>query len=145
MTFYHAAEKQLARETGAISLTSIQARFLQCMFLLTQSRINHCWSMLSTVIHLSLAAGLHRDKSASTSNGLSLAEAESRRRTFWCAYTLDVYLSIALGRPRLFHDEDIDIKLPLGVDDSDLLGKEIPSASDTNLKSVMFAAVAHMR
>jgi hypothetical protein len=42
------------------------------------------------------------------------------KRTFWCAYTLNTYLSIALGRPMTFHDEDIDQEMPLCVDDENL-------------------------
>lgn len=42
------------------------------------------------------------------SNGVDLVELECRKRVFWCAYGLDNYLSAALGRPRTFHDEDID-------------------------------------
>jgi len=33
---------------------------------------------------------------------------ECRKRVFWCAYSLDNYLSAALGRPKIFHDEDVD-------------------------------------
>ena len=40
-------------------------------------------------------------------------ELESRRRLFWCAYSLDKYLAAALGRPRTFKDEDIDQVGPL--------------------------------
>lgn len=39
---------------------------------------------------------------------LDCVEEESRKRVFWCAYSLDNYLSSALGRPKIFHDDDID-------------------------------------
>lgn len=35
-------------------------------------------------------------------------EVESRKRTFWVVYTLDKYLSFALGRPQMIRDEDVD-------------------------------------
>ncbi|KAM5381609.1 hypothetical protein ACJA88_004684 [Fusarium oxysporum] len=42
--YYLAAEHQLSKESGSIRLTSVQARLLQCYYLGTQSRVNHCWS-----------------------------------------------------------------------------------------------------
>jgi hypothetical protein len=43
-----------------------------------------------------------------------------RKRVFWSAYTLDKYLSIILGRPRVFRDEDIDQNYPERLNDADL-------------------------
>lgn len=53
-----------------------------------------------------LAIGLHRKSRYAPET--DLIEAECRRRVFWAAYSLDNYLGAALGRPRAFHDEDID-------------------------------------
>src|SRR6478752_1376479 len=105
-------------ELGAVRLASVQARLCQCLWLLSQSRINHCWSLFGTVARLALALGLHRSRNA-RSDSMSRVEIECRRRTFWSAYSLDNYLSAALGRPRTFHDRDIDQKLPSCVDDDD--------------------------
>jgi hypothetical protein len=58
--------------------------------------------------HLILAIGIHRKRRVETSNGVDLVELECRKRVFWCAYGLDNYLSAVLGRPRTFHDDDID-------------------------------------
>jgi hypothetical protein len=95
-------------ETGEIRLTSVQARLCQCFYLLSRSRVNHCWSLFGTTAHLILAIGIHRKRRVEASNGVDLVELECRKRVFWCAYGLDNYLSAALGRPRTFHDEDID-------------------------------------
>ena len=73
------------------------------------------------------------------------AESESRRRTFWCAYTLDVHLSVVLGRPQLFHDEDIDIEIPACVDDEDLSENKVASAISSNGPSIMHAPIAHIK
>ncbi|KJR82997.1 transcriptional activator protein acu-15 [Sporothrix schenckii 1099-18] len=123
--FYRAAERQLAREKGAIRLASVQARLCQCFYLLSQSRINQCWSLFGTTAHLALAIGLNRNRRADPAGGLSQIDVECRRRTFWCAYSLDNYLSAALGRPRTFHDEDIDQELPSIAEDRDILHGEI--------------------
>ena len=86
----------------------MQARLLQCFYLLTQSRINHCWSLFGTTAHLALAIGLNRGRRYDPSATVDYVELENRRRTFWVAYSLDKYLSAALGRPMTYKDEDID-------------------------------------
>ncbi|KAF5624466.1 hypothetical protein F52700_9635 [Fusarium sp. NRRL 52700] len=96
--YYLAAEHQLSKESGSIRLTSVQARLLQCYYLGTQSRVNHCWSQFGIVTNLALAIGLNRNKRPGVVSGLNHIEVESRRRTFWCAYTLDAYLSVSLGQ-----------------------------------------------
>ncbi|KAL4806730.1 fungal-specific transcription factor domain-containing protein [Aspergillus unguis] len=150
--YYLAAEHQLSKEKGSIRLTSVQARLTQCYYLLTQSRINHCWSLFGTVSHLALAIGLNRNrKTDPNGGGISQVEAESRRRTFWCAYTLDAYLSAALGRPRSFHDDDIDAELPACVDDEDLPSSPSSTSSYQAVHpapptpNVMIAPLAHMK
>ncbi|KAJ5001169.1 hypothetical protein K4K48_001697 [Colletotrichum sp. SAR 10_66] len=69
-----------------------------------------------------MALGIHR-KSRLEAKPTDLAnhiDLECRKRTFWCAYNLNTYLSAALGRPMTFHDEDIDQELPLCIDDEQL-------------------------
>ncbi|KAG7140632.1 Thiamine repressible genes regulatory protein thi1 like [Verticillium longisporum] len=66
--YFLAAENQLSKESGSIRLTSIQARLLQCYYLLMQSRVNHCWSQFGTVTNLALAIGLNRNKNPGTAN-----------------------------------------------------------------------------
>lgn len=143
--YFLAAEHQLERERGSISLTSIQARLTQCYYLLTQSRINHCWSLFGTVSHLGLAIGLNRNRRPSVSGGVSVLEAEGRRRTFWCAYTLDAYLSVALGRPRSLHDDDIDTELPACIDDDKISKDTRQPVTIQNGPSTMLASVAHIK
>lgn len=106
--YFQLADHQLSSETGEIRLTSVQARLCQCFYLLSRSRVNHCWSLFGTMAHLILAIGIHRKRRLETSNSADLVELECRKRVFWCAYGLDNYLSAVLGRPRTFHDDDID-------------------------------------
>ncbi|KAI1273461.1 transcriptional regulatory protein GAL4 [Xylaria sp. FL0933] len=142
--YFLAAEHQLTKERGPIRLTSVQARLTQCYYLLTQSRINHCWSLFGTVSHLILALGLNRTTRHEKANDeTSLVEVECRRRTFWCAYTLDVFLSVALGRPRTFHDDDINAELPACLDDDELAKPRVMTSR--TLPSQMFASLAHIK
>jgi len=48
----------------------------------------------------------------------SLLEGEMRKRIFWTCYCLDRQISIILGRPFALSDFDIDVELPLDVDES---------------------------
>ncbi|KAL4746556.1 hypothetical protein BDW72DRAFT_210353 [Aspergillus terricola var. indicus] len=150
--YYLAAENQLSQEKGSIRLTSVQARLTQCYYLLSQSRINHCWSLFGTVSHLALAIGLNRERKpdpSTSGGGMSIIEAECRRRTFWCAYTLDAYLSAALGRPRSFHDEDIDTEFPACLEDHQLHFSQPQAQSQRRhtgpALSTMLAPLAHMK
>lgn len=144
------AEHQLSIEKGEIQLATVQARLAQCFYLLTQSRLNHCWTLFGITSHLILALGLHRksrgvDVKASNRGGLvDYIELECRKRTFWCAYNLNTYLSIALGRPMTFHDDDIDQDLPLCVDDEQLRLSPTPPTTIIG-PSITSATVAQIR
>lgn len=118
---------------------------MQCFYLLAHSRINHCWSLFGTTAHLMLALGIHRKSRVDSSGNVDHVDLECRKRTFWCAYNLDTYLSAALGRPRTFHDEDIDQELPLCVDDFQLSRGQTSQTLQTSLHSVMSGSVAHIR
>ena len=59
------------------------------------------------------------------------AHSQCRKRTFWAAYILDKYMGVVMGRPRHFHDKDIDQEYPDRINDEYVspLGP-IPSGSD---------------
>ncbi|ETS75567.1 hypothetical protein PFICI_12511 [Pestalotiopsis fici W106-1] len=143
--YFIAAEQQLAKERGSIRLTSVQARLAQCFYLLGRSRINHCWSLFGTTAHLVLAIGLNRNRRGFATAEFDRVTTECRRRTFWCAYCLDCYLSAALGRPRTFHEDDIDQELPSNIEDSDLGEQVGASKHPRSEQSLMLAPVAHVR
>lgn len=69
---------------------------------------------------------------------------ECRRRTFWSAYCLDVHLSLTLGRPKIFHDEDIDQELPSDADDVNLRANVLTPAAAYGY-SMMIAPVAYYK
>ncbi|KAF4119342.1 Fungal trans [Geosmithia morbida] len=136
----------LSIEKGETSLTTVQVMLAQCFYLLAQSRLNHCWTVFGTASHLMLALGMHR-KSRGSLRGASpvdCVEIECRKRTFWCAYTLNTYLSDILGRPMTFHDDDIDQDLPLDVDDSQIQPRQVVQP-EIRGPSTMSASVAHHR
>ena len=97
--------------------------------------------MFGIVSQLALAVGLNR----STRAGLSDIEVECRRRTCWCAYTLDAHLSIVLGRSQLFHDEDVDTEHPADEEDERLGDSQSAASSTPSGFSTMLAPLAHIR
>ncbi|KAJ5217055.1 hypothetical protein N7468_010063 [Penicillium chermesinum] len=143
---WFAASKHISSiESGPPRLETIQVRLIQCLYLLSSSRANECWYSFGTALQVVTALGLHRKSPAKRSNhGISYLELQIRKRIFWSVYTLDKYLSIMFGRPRLLHDEDIDQELPDELNDEDLL-EEDPSRRTGSADSMMIASVLHYR
>ncbi|ETI22253.1 hypothetical protein G647_06326 [Cladophialophora carrionii CBS 160.54] len=138
--YFERAKSLLNQEPGPASLASVQSRLALCLYLLSTFRINECRYVFSLACTILTSLGLHRESSAASSK-LDLVALESRKRTFWCAYVLDDYLSVMLGRPRMLRDEDIDQPYPRNIDDQDLLSSESPD--ELPLHGNLEAFIAH--
>ncbi|QKX58801.1 uncharacterized protein TRUGW13939_05928 [Talaromyces rugulosus] len=96
-------------------------------------------------VQLVTALGLHRRRlSKINRGGPAYVEQELRKRIFWSAYTLDKYLSVMFGRPRLLDDEDIDQDMPDEVNDEDMF-LEAPPKFQGAADCMMTASVLHFR
>lgn len=137
--YFEKAKSLLNHEPGPASVASVQARLAMCLYLLSTFRINECRFSFSLACTILTSIGLHRKTAAASK--MDLVTFESRKRTFWCAYVLDDYLSVMLGRPRMLRDEDIDQPYPRNIDDQDLLSPE--SAEDLPLHGNLEAFIAH--
>jgi hypothetical protein len=101
--------------------------------------------MFGTTMQLVTALGLHRRRlSKTTRGGPAYVEQELRKRIFWSAYTLDKYLSVMFGRPRLLDDEDIDQDFPDEVNDEDMFLEKPPRIQDA-MDGMMIASILHFR
>lgn len=125
--YYAVAASLVEAEVGLPCLESVQARLVQVLYLLQTSRMNKAWYLLGTTWQIAAALGLHRRQGrqrgagpAPSSSAPNYVLLQGQRRTFWVAYTIDVYLSAVLGRPRHTHDDDIDQELPASVRDEDM-------------------------
>ena len=110
-------------EIGSPKLESAQARLIQVMYLLMSSRFNQAWYTFGHALQVLSALGLHRRehrKRTSPAYRMDYIEEQCKRRTFWVAYTLDKYLGVMFGRPRHYHDDDIDQDFPVAVNDEDM-------------------------
>lgn len=143
--YFLTADYHLSKEKGAACLASVQARLFQCFWLLSHSRMNHCWDLFGATVRIAIAMGLHRKRYPTPVNNDGLIELECRRRTFWSAYCLDSYLSIALGRPRMLHEEDIDQDLPCEMDTCESLNSDSYPPPEGYGFSPMLAPVAYYK
>jgi hypothetical protein len=110
-------------ETGIPSLKSAQARVIQVLYLLTTSRMNQAWYKFGNTFQIVSALGMHRKafkKRHLASAGTDYIQTQCGIRTFWTCYILDKYLGVMFGRPRHFHDDDIDQEFPDMVEDDQM-------------------------
>ncbi|KAE8144399.1 hypothetical protein BDV25DRAFT_134707 [Aspergillus avenaceus] len=143
--WYAASKYLLSLESGPPRLESVQARLGQCLYLLSSSRANECWYAFGTALQLVSALGLHRKCFTKLSkNDNTYLEREVRKRIFWSIYTLDKYLSVMFGRPRLLHEEDHDQELPEEMNDDDMLQDDAQRRTGAP-DCMMIASVLHFR
>ncbi|KAJ3542047.1 hypothetical protein NM208_g4310 [Fusarium decemcellulare] len=110
-------------ETGFPQLESAQARLIQTIYLLMTSRSNLAWYNFGIALQIISALGLHRKaakKGRLAANKSDYIQAQCQRRTFWSAYILDTHLGMVFGRPRHFHEDDIDQEFPDCIEDQDM-------------------------
>jgi hypothetical protein len=119
--YYQKAEVLLSGETGPPRLESVQARFAGVQYLLSSSRPNKALFTFGTMVQLMQMVGIHRNQRERAGvSGRDSVTVEIHRRLFWCAFTLDRYLSIVMGRLPLLRADDSNQSLPTVVNDEDL-------------------------
>ncbi|KAF5008053.1 hypothetical protein FDECE_5635 [Fusarium decemcellulare] len=116
---YNLSTRLADEETGFPRLETAQARTVHVLYLLTTSRFNRAWYFFGNALQLVSALGLHRraNSKRGRASRTDYIRTQCGIRTFWTAYILDNYLGVVFGRPRHFHDEDIDQSFPDQVDD----------------------------
>ncbi|KAH7039563.1 fungal-specific transcription factor domain-containing protein [Microdochium trichocladiopsis] len=113
-------------ETGLPTLASAQARILHVLYLLQTTRMNQAWYVFGGLVPIVSALGLHRQSSFKHRTGGphtprdDFILTQCRKRTFWVCYTIDKYLAVVFGRPRLYHDDDINQGFPDCINDEDM-------------------------
>ena len=120
---FSACTRLTETENGLPSLYSAQARIIQTLYLLTTSRMNRAWYTFGNALQLISALGLHRKTTRPRHNGpnqVDYLQTQLQIRTFWTAYILDKYLGVIFGRPRHYHDDDIDQDLPDSLEDAQI-------------------------
>ncbi|KAK2015994.1 fungal-specific transcription factor domain-containing protein [Colletotrichum eremochloae] len=131
-------------EVGLPKLESAQSRILQGLYLLQTTRMNQAWYVFGSILPIVSALGLHRKSGRNRgSSDRDYIISQCRKRTFWVAYTIDKYLSVVFGRPRMYHDEDIDQDFPDCVNDEEMTpqgrSRDEPEM-DCHVESLIFHA-----
>ncbi|KAK2608984.1 hypothetical protein QQS21_002464 [Conoideocrella luteorostrata] len=110
------------QETGLAALESVQARIVQTLYLLTTSRFNQAWYTFGHALRIIGALGWQRRANRARRHvpKPDYIYGQCCLRTFWSAYIIDNYLGVVFGRPRLFHDDDIDQDWPDRVNDEEM-------------------------
>lgn len=121
-------------EVGLPQLESAQARLVQVFYLLMTCRMNRAWYTFGTLLQIISALGMHRRdrRGRSDMSSQDYIYRQCRKRTFWTAYILDKYLGVVMGRPRHFHDDDLDQDYPDRVNDADMSMDGRGSHDDSN-------------
>ncbi|KAJ5802161.1 uncharacterized protein N7503_004611 [Penicillium pulvis] len=140
--YYQLAEQILSKETGMPSLESAQARFLTVLYLLGTSRMNQAWFNFGQTVQLLMTIGVHRKQARLDSTTIEIT-LQCSKRLLWCCFTLDQYLSLILGRPRLLREEDIDQEYPSLINDENIGSTQSGSSRARNC--LMDAPVCHAK
>ncbi|EAW08075.1 Zn(II)2Cys6 transcription factor [Aspergillus clavatus NRRL 1] len=115
-----AVEQALARADllNTQSMILLQAAVVYLSALRNEDDSRTTWSLTSLVFHIAQSMGLHRD---GTAFGLNPFEVELRRRLWWHICILDTRSSEYHGYEPIVHGFAFDTRLPLHVNDADLL------------------------
>ncbi|KAH7123508.1 fungal-specific transcription factor domain-containing protein [Dactylonectria estremocensis] len=138
-----------AGETGLPKVESAQARVLQVLYLLQTSRMNQAWYVFGNTVPIVSALGLHRKSARHRVGGnrsptMDYIVSECCKRTFWVVYTMDKYLAVVFGRPRFYHDDDVDQDYPDRVNDEDMTPQG-PSLNEPRMDCHIDSLIFHAR
>lgn len=143
--WFAAADHMLSLQHGPSRLDTLQARMIQCLYLFESARANQCWYVFGITCHTLTALGFHRRHSGKFGlRQTSYIDGECQKRIFWSAYTLDRYLNMMLGRPRTFHDDEVDQDFPDEINDEDMTA-DGPRQGETDHDCCYTASILHFK
>ncbi|CAK7237246.1 hypothetical protein SCUCBS95973_009896 [Sporothrix curviconia] len=129
---------------------TIQALMLMAIYCLRDPAGPGAWTCSRMALLVAIDHGLHRQTKA-VAQARSM-ESELRKRLFWACYCFDRQISIPMGRPLGISDRDIDIALPLDIDedmtDAQLAVVQLPvrvAPSDPSTSLTSFVLIARLR
>jgi hypothetical protein len=111
---YLSAVRQLDSILSFNDMRSVQVLMLMAVYCLRDPVGAGAWTFSRTALLIAIDHGMHRQTKA-----LSVLNMRSqlRKRLFWACYLFDRQISIPMGRPFGISDRDIDIELPLDIDE----------------------------
>ncbi|KAF9036042.1 hypothetical protein BDZ89DRAFT_471228 [Hymenopellis radicata] len=133
MDYYQRAQLLFWMCTGESQIEQVQCLALLAVCNASWNTLAQGWLNAGQAIRRAQDLGLHR---SSRRSNLSALDKEIRRRVWWCVYSLDRLLSMALGRPSGAHDDDCNVELPVELDDAQLLASSegsVPRPGSSNM------------
>ncbi|KAJ5151078.1 uncharacterized protein N7482_010330 [Penicillium canariense] len=112
--FYTTALQYVPTMCEARSIENIEAMVLLVVYHIRTASSHGMWYMIGLAMRTAIDLGLH---SRANEINLDPFTTQMRRRLFWVVYYLERVVSMSLGRPFSISDRQIDLDLPLDVDD----------------------------
>ncbi|KIY63797.1 hypothetical protein CYLTODRAFT_359358, partial [Cylindrobasidium torrendii FP15055 ss-10] len=97
------------------SCYELQKCVLMVIFMTGSSNPRGCWTLVGTALRFVQDLGVHRRKMSDVS--VTKAQHEHWKRIFWCLVCMDRMFAVSMGRSVALQDEDINVDLPIAVDD----------------------------
>ncbi|KAK6345224.1 Fungal specific transcription factor [Orbilia javanica] len=120
-------------------LDTLKGVLLLALYSLMRPAVPGVWYVVGSALRICIDLGLHQE----TPQVLRVLDAltiDTRRRLFWCAYSLDRQVCVYLGRPFGISDDAIKVNFPEDIDDSFIsehgIFKEHPNASNKSSRTI---------
>jgi Fungal specific transcription factor domain/Fungal Zn(2)-Cys(6) binuclear cluster domain len=114
---WHLAQENVAAALGYAedvlhpgSIAGIQAILLLAQYSMLDPDLFSCWHLIGFASRVMVDLGLHNEPVAEVR--MSKEESEMRRRVFYCVYSLDRNIAMALERSFSFTDDSTFVNLP---------------------------------
>ncbi|KAJ5161663.1 hypothetical protein N7492_007055 [Penicillium capsulatum] len=99
------------------SVESLQCFVLAQVYCMTKGDYRSLLRYRALAMDICHQLGLYQSQDNLSSNPL---EGETRKKVFWCQYTLDRFCSALTGMPLLLREDDIQTEYPVDVDDENV-------------------------
>ncbi|KAK5163153.1 uncharacterized protein LTR77_010937 [Saxophila tyrrhenica] len=141
--FEAAAETALDAVLSDDGLECVQAILCCAMYSMRSISGASLWTLSGFALRQCIELGYHRITTWPL-DSVDVLTAETRKRAFWVAYTIDRSASFSLGRPFGIGDSDISVDLPLDIDDENVTSGGLlcqPSEDNTRYPTTLSAAI----
>ncbi|KAE8337970.1 hypothetical protein BDV24DRAFT_139040 [Aspergillus arachidicola] len=149
--YYSNATRYVDEALQVPGLERIQSLLLLALYILrTPGSISNLggWHIIGFAVRYAVELGMHRNIKCGGPRAQDPYHIEIRRRVFWSAYVLDRAVSLTLGRPFALSENDIDVDLPVALEQNPVNVKEIQynqsSAALTETKTSNLSSFVHL-
>ncbi|KAJ5095636.1 hypothetical protein NUU61_004992 [Penicillium alfredii] len=117
--YFARARLYLPAVMGLQNLTTVQALLSLVQYYFRAPTESPIWDIVGAALRLCVRRRYHRKTTSSpNAKGLDPYTIELQKRFFWCAYCFDRCLAILTKLPFGISDSDIDVEIPVDIDDT---------------------------